>query len=557
MSTEKSEDLKYELLGYLILFILILLVILIFKFFMFGLPSATLEKNKSLVQYYEKEYQNFEAQKDIYEAQKKESYYEGIKGHEFDEQWPEYFRSSEMEYKNVKTIIDKIALLVDKNSKKDKDYIDAMIRQSNQVLKQTAQIYHYPLKRLKQAKQASKDYKNLLVSVDMAYKEAQEKLVIVKDNSHRFPYSSRTELATILMKRAEEAQEIANDIRIQDAKGEESDVLALYDSHTTIKDMVKKLDYLAKDEQKSKELLWSSGKLLVDMEVKYFLVPERYSWNNYSEYGGDTKYTYQPIEVGYEQYKTLLTKENARLGTSLSPDHYVMSPMYILHGQTIFDLGEKWPSYSTHAEYWLKELYPKYYHKYRIFRDDLSTELKWVEVDEKQFYRHIQHFGMQIYSKPYGMFSNEVIEYASPPAMVFVDNEMYGSWQGDPMQRHWKFYPKYEKIFSPYMTQDYYSEEEYGQWIKSQVMRVDFYGLTHRYGTYSPETYQHAAHLNSHFVRLYVDLLDLHLNTVRYRGIIHEESESGGGGAGYGSSTRSAKSSGRSLRGGGPGGYGK
>ena len=555
MKTEKSEDFKYELIGYFILIILILLVIIIFKFFMFGLPSATLEKSKRLVQYYDQEYRNFEVKEDVYESQKKEPYYKGIKAHELDEQWQEYFKNSEIEFKNIKIILDEIDQLIDINSRRDKENIDAMIRSSNSALKQTIEVYQYPLNRLAEARKTSNSFENIVASIEVAYNKAQQKLILVKNYPLQTQDSSRSKLAAIFMERVEKAKEIVDDVLRKKYQGEMPDVLALNDSHKIIENIVKKLDYLTTDEEKSAELLLSKAKVLIDMQVKYFFVPERYSWNNYSDYNTQMRYIYDPIEIGYEQYQTLLTKENTKLSTALSPHRYTGHPVYELHGQNIFDMAEKWPSNSTNAEYWLKELYPKYYHKYMVFIDGFRTELEWMEVDEKQFYRHIPHFGMQIYSKPYGMFSDEAIVNAAPVAMAFVDNKMYGKWLEGPEGKYWKFNPKYEQTFALYMIQDYYSEDEYNEWKKSQIKRVDFYGLTHRYGTYSTETYKHPTYLNSNFVRLYIDLLDIYVDSLRYRGVINEES--GSGGASSGSTTRSAKSSGRSLRGGGPGGYGK
>ena len=92
-----------------------------------------------------------------------------------------------------------------------------------------------------------------------------------------------------------------------------------------------------------------------------------------------------PIFYCSNRFETLMKKENTKLTTSASPRHYNRQPTYTLHGQKIFYMLENWPSDSTSAEFWLKELYPKYYHRYLVIRDDDLIEYDWIEVDEKLY----------------------------------------------------------------------------------------------------------------------------------------------------------------------------
>jgi hypothetical protein len=555
MSTDRSRgNLKHEMLGYGIFIALVLVVIGIFSFFLSTLPGEAKRKGENVLVRYDKERQAFESARRAFAREQKAPYYATIASHEKNEAWPGYFETADATFGHLQPFDKEIRAILDRDDSKDASRLSDVAAYMNGLLKDINSTYRYPLQRLAAARDVLNDPVGRIAQDADVYDHARQTYDALQRRDAKTIPSTEAVVSRLLMENVEAAKQRVDAIDAERAGEAVIDVLDLHDASETIENGDRKLTGLeAGDPSATAELLSSRSVVLTDMKARYFIVPVRYSWNNASDYG-DVTYRYAPVEIGYTQYQTLLKQEEVKLGTATRPNSYNRHNYCKVGGQPLFDKWERWTPGSTHAEYWIEKLYPRYYHRYAVFTDNRVQTTGWTEVPEKLFYRHLAHFGMQISSKPYGDLADETSTAVVPPAMTFVGNSLYGNWERDGETEFWQFTPEYDALFRPYLLAPHYTRTEYDGWMQSVRQHRDFYGITRRHGTYSPAVYRNPTYVNSDFVRLYIDMMDLHNGRLRYRGVLHEEA-SGGGSAG--GSSYSARKSGRSLRGGGPGGFGK
>lgn len=542
-----SEDVKHELIGYGIVFTLAIIIVAIFTFFISGLSGDTKKRAENVLVALTREEKAFRDAETLYQKEKTMGYFPAIASHEADEAWLSYFDETRQTFSQLDTIKTELEKLLDKDASKDQETVNEYVFVMNRQLENIQAAYRYPLQRISIAKELQEKTDATIHQIFLNYHHAKTSMEILHSQKNRDENTKILPVAKYLLREMEKVKEETEKLERQST----IDLLDLYDAQQTARSVKQKLIYLLSEKSPfSSELLSSKSMILIDMKSRYFFTPIRYSWNSSSDYSDNT-YVYSPIEIGYEQYKTLQGQEDSMLGSGNGN-----SAFFEMNGQALFDMKEQWPYDSTDAEYWILDITPKYYHRYAVFSNDRLELSDWVEVSETLFYRHLPHYGMAISSKPYGYLSAEAFNDASPPAIAFVDNPLYGQWD----DKEWHFYPAYNTVFSPYMLSKHYTRDEYDAWKQSLKRHHDFYGKTVRYGTRSPILYKSPTFINSDFVRLYIDLVDLHHDKLHYKGILHENDQndgSGGGSGGFGGSSYSAKNAGRSLKGGGPGGYGK
>lgn len=534
-----SEKFKHELIGYGIVFGLAITVVAIFSFFLSGLSSESEQHAKKVLTLLAKEKAAFHNAQILYQKEKKMEYFQLISEHETNEEWQSYFDETQQVFARLELIKMDLEARLKKDDSNDQEVVNENTFIMNRQLENIQASYRYPLQRLSRAKELQQKEDSTIHQIFLDYdyaKTSSDILYSLKDNKNSTKLGVAEYLLTEIEGAKQKAKMLENQTKI--------DLLDLYDAQQTAHWTKQKFTYLlTKNSPEASELSSSRSIILVDMKSRYFFTPIRCSWNESSDYSDNT-YCYSPIEVGYEKYKTLLAQEDSELKPS-------NNSFFDINGQKVFNPYEQWPSDSTTAEYWIDDISSKYYHRYAIFTDEQVVLSDWIEVDESKFYQHLPHYGMEISSKPYGYLVSETLKGASPAAISFVNNPLYGSWKGS----EWYFHPNYDAIFTPYMLSKHYTKEEYEQWRKSSKRHHDFYGISKEYGTNSAKVYKSPTYINSDFVRLYIDLLYLNQNKIRYKGMLYDDEQSGGGG--YSGSSYSAKNAGRSIKGGGPGGYGK
>jgi len=95
-------------------------------------------------------------------------------------------------------------------------------------------------------------------------------------------------------------------------------------------------------------------------------------------------------------------------------------------------------SFDTHAVLWIEKAYTRYRVKFEYKTDTVTTKTEWKTVSESEFYNY--QVGQVVYSKPYGMFADEV----SIGMQGMVGNPHYGQFKSQSNgNRMWEWYGKY------------------------------------------------------------------------------------------------------------------
>jgi hypothetical protein len=121
-------------------------------------------------------------------------------------------------------------------------------------------------------------------------------------------------------------------------------------------------------------------------------------------------------------------------------------------------------------------MFTKAAHKYTLVKNGKKQETGWVEVDEEDYWEYVNYLGMEIVSKPYGVFEDEKIKEPSPPGMAFVGNERYGEWRQDPAtgRSFWHYYGLYSFFMGG--RGRYYYRDDWNTWRNGYRNRRPYYG---------------------------------------------------------------------------------
>jgi hypothetical protein len=132
----------------------------------------------------------------------------------------------------------------------------------------------------------------------------------------------------------------------------------------------------------------------------------------------------------------------------------------------------------------------------------------WVNVNNDLFWKHQEHLGMAIESKPLGYYESELITTAEPVGMSTIapptvingfarGSNQYGEWRQSGGNSFWYYYGMYRFIGS-FVTPGRYS---YNDWngYRTHGSKGAYYGQNAEYGTYGSSTYSHSKYKNSDF----------------------------------------------------------
>jgi len=242
--------------------------------------------------------------------------------------------------------------------------------------------------------------------------------------------------------------------------------------------------------KKMKGLYHSYKKVLSDMKIEYFVVIGRVSWDNYYDWPTEHTYMYRPrrVSAGVYDYLSKLPPDTvpARLG---GWGGYSVKINKSSWNQLRINPQERWPSRDDEAEFWIEEAFPVGYHKYTIIQGGRKTVTGWEELDDlDEYYDREEDLGMEIVSKPQGMFEDEVIEEAAPAGMAQVGDKRHGEWRRDPNtgRSFWYYYGIYS--FLNGRRTSYIYRDGWNTWRKDYRGRRPYYGSTgdgtRRYGTF-------------------------------------------------------------------------
>jgi hypothetical protein len=254
--------------------------------------------------------------------------------------------------------------------------------------------------------------------------------------------------------------------------------------------------------QRLGELKRSYTKRLIDMKHVYTAAIGRSSWDNYYDYPKETDYVYaaRPVDQATFEY---LSKQSGDIASGLHrPRPRIPDSMW---RSLNLDSDERAPRGDDSAVFWVDETEIKYYHRYRIIENGQTRETDWETVDDDVFAANIKNLGMDILSKPYGMYADEAMKAAMPPGMAYVGNEQYGRWQRDSAgNSFWAFYGRYAFLNAMLGGNRYYYND-WDRWRRDYRGRTPYYGKntdgSARYGTNGSMVRNDPAYRSSTFAR--------------------------------------------------------
>ncbi|MFQ5796082.1 MAG: hypothetical protein ACE5JP_13680 [Candidatus Bipolaricaulia bacterium] len=225
------------------------------------------------------------------------------------------------------------------------------------------------------------------------------------------------------------------------------------------------------------ELYESYSKALIDMKVDYFVQIGRTSWNDRSDWSTDREYIYPLRQVNgdtWEYFDGLPEDQVLVTGSTVRVDRDRWNALRI-------NITKSWPRGHTHAEFWIRDVFMKTYHKYKLINGTQVEETDWVEVDEEDFEDYFDSLGMTIVTKPYGHYEEERLEEATPPGMEYVGNPQYGEWRRDDEGRSfWLWYGQYAFMRTLLWGPGFYRPYYHSDW---RTWHTDYRGRRPYYGT--------------------------------------------------------------------------
>jgi hypothetical protein len=288
------------------------------------------------------------------------------------------------------------------------------------------------------------------------------------------------------------------------------------DSADGIQQLLKKV---IKEEKKLtstlEELYKSYVRILADQKIDHYVVIGRSTWCNgdsCSEYG--SSYTYSPVKVDeptYEYFGSLNNSIATYENGFFSGEEFKLLIPKNKWDLLKLDFKKSFPSWDDYGEYWVENTYARAAHKYIDIIDSRSKHISWKNVSENEYWKHQEHLGMAILSKPYGMFTAETLKKSEPVGMSMVaapsmqegkptGSNQYGEWRQDESGvSFWHFLGAYALINTLTSNQRY----SYDDWLAYQKRpkNKDFYGRDEQFGTYGYHTYSSSRYNGSTYAR--------------------------------------------------------
>ncbi len=463
------------------------------------------------------------------------------------EGWGDRFDEARTELEHTRTVYEaEIAPRLKANRTEDEAVVGEQLSRIRTSLDRVAEIAREPAKRAAFLKDARDRAPEIVSAGAVKLAEASAAL-----------RSLEVEIARVSSDYAEKREDLAgrraglgqleSDARASQAVAEReaagiaagtADLAAFADAGTAV--VTRSEEALAGDvalRAKMKELYRSYSKTLLDMKEENIIQIGRTSWNESYDFPRETEVLFK-VEVQEETLGALESWGDRPIGSIGSS--WGRSSLNVAIDREVWDSLRidpvaRFPRGDSRAEFWVGESESKYYHRYALVEGDESSETDWEEVTEETYGDYYDDLGMDIVSKPYGSYEDEVLTEAAPAGMAYVGNPKYGRWETDNQgRRHWSWgesFLFYYLVFGG-RGRHYYYYNDWNRWNSGYRGRRSWYGPSGGaavYGTYGSSTRNSSRYANSGFARA----------------------------GGFVRADRSIRGAGPSGRGGGPGGGGK
>jgi hypothetical protein len=211
----------------------------------------------------------------------------------------------------------------------------------------------------------------------------------------------------------------------------------------------------------------------MDMKHDYTVTIGRTSWNNYYDYPKETDYEYRPRQVDEAGFN-YFSKQTGDIASGMRWSRLRIPDS--MWDKLNINTVERVHRGDDSAVFWVSSTDIEYFHRYLILENGQEKKTEWQEVDEDEYAANIDNLGMDIESKPYGLYASELIEDATPPGMAYVGNEKYGSWEKNSSGRSfWAFYGQYA-FLNAMLGRNRYYHNDWNRWHRNYRGRAPYYG---------------------------------------------------------------------------------
>lgn len=413
------------------------------------------------------------------------------------EAWNGFFDKARTKLTEAKTISSQnLAPLIKKNSKKDIKAVDALLNKINDLKMEASQLAMYPLNRIDIIKNAVKNAAQMREKAVSDMEKQKTLMGVLSPAAEKALTNHPTRQDAIKLRLKPLMDGYTNAITSmgiieKEMKSGSPDYAFFADACIAIE---KNLRLTEKEQpilySKLGELDRSYSKTLIDMNAEYFLQIGRVSWQESEsiEYPTETEYAYDPVQVDdetFEYYSNWPDEDNVAKMTSFFGSSLSVKVEQTMWDRLSLDPMAFWPSYDNEAEYFIKDMPSRLFHKYRIMENEKVSETDWIEVDETFFYANEDNLGMDLIVKPFGYFEDEAVKTATPQGMAYVGNTRYGRWRtGSDGLSFWEFYGMYS-LLNNVIGMRYY-RPDYDMWNRNYRGRKPYYGQEknqERYGS--------------------------------------------------------------------------
>ncbi len=512
-----------------------------------GLSDRLVEKAEAARARIEREAEDVETRAEQFAAFAEDSDNAFLRTYSERERWAERFDEARKELVHARAVYaDEIAPRLEANRPEDEEAVGEQLSRVRKGLDRVAELAREPAQRAAFLADA-RDRAPEIVSAGAAkLAEASPALRSLELEVARVSNDYAEKREDLAGRRAGLSQ-LESDARASQAIAEReaagiaagtADLAAFADAGTAV--VARSEEALAGDvalRARMKELYRSYSKTLLDMKEENIIQIGRTSWNESYDFPREAEVLFK-VEVQEETLDYLERWGDRRIASISS--YFGRSSMNVAIDRGVWDSlridpTTRFPRGDNAAEFWVGESDSKYYHRYALVEGDQSSQTDWEVVSEETYEDYYDDLGMDIVSKPYGSYEDEVLTEAAPAGMAYVGNPKYGRWETDNQgRRHWSWGQSFLFYYLAFggRGRHYYYYTDWNRWNGGYRGRRSWYGPSGGaavYGTYGSTTRNSSRYANSGFAR----------------------------GGGFARADRSIRGAGPSGRGGGPGGGGK
>jgi hypothetical protein len=218
----------------------------------------------------------------------------------------------------------------------------------------------------------------------------------------------------------------------------------------------------------------SYTKTLIDMRADYDVVFGRSSWSSFSDYDKEAAYTYPPQRLALQEYARVVKDP----GRTFSQVDAASLGLDIQAGRS---------GSHNEAEFWVEDTREAFYHRYMITENGKSTETDWQPVEASLFATNLENLGMDILTKPRGIYEEDAVLVPVPPGYGYVNDRRCGRWVNRPEGRVWEWNDRcgsYGSYYGRWYPSVWILYNDWDRWNRGMRGNTPYYGPGNVFGTY-------------------------------------------------------------------------